>query len=326
MEFLSAVGLSFLASPLWFYGEQWVAERYGRRLSEAVSCSEAEKEKIKSWTASVACYFVQASLWVVYACGEEWIFDAGNWAEHLRTSPEVATPERVARVFPYYLVYLGYCWHSLAKDLRRVGASEEKTSMQIMFLFHHVLTIFLVSLSIQYCGFRAGVITRLLFGPVDLVLYSSKILAIFANDGQFPFEGMVALYIVNNVLWIALRVVGYGWMISSLWSMLRVVGTPNMYGVPWMYPVTWSLWIGCMVMWLLQLIWGIALFEATVKYITKKSSSDALDRGQGDGQARLVAKGKDRKDRIKAALNEACTNSYTAAPLPKTRSEGKKAR
>merc|ERR1719506_1197770 len=98
-----------------------------------------------------------------------------------------------------------------------------------------------------------------------------------------------------------------------------------MHGIPWMYPVHTSLLIGCMVMWILQFIWGIALFEATVKYISKrgKSSGDALDRGQGDGQAKLVQKGTARKDRIKAALNEACTNSHTAAP--KTSKEHKKA-
>jgi hypothetical protein len=327
MEFFSAVGLSFAASPVWFYGEKWVAERYGTRLSEAVSCNDAEREKIKTWTASVACYFVQASLWALYSRGEDWIFDPANWVEHLSAIPAVSTPEGVARVFPFYILYLGYCWHSLAKDLQRVRASEEATSMQAMFIFHHLLTIFLVSLSIQYNGYRCGVITRLLFGPVDLVLYSSKILQIFAKDGKFPFTAMAALYVVNNVLWICLRIVGYGWMIYSAYGMLRVACAPHewmmtckpmMHGVPWMHTVLTFLLIGCGLMWLLQFIWGIALFEATVKYITKrgKVSGDSLDRGQGDGQAKLVAKAKDRKSRIKAALNEACTTPHTAAPHP----------
>jgi hypothetical protein len=152
-------------------------------------------------------------------------------------------------------------------------------------------------------------------------------LQIFAKDGKFPFTAMAALYVVNNVLWICLRIVGYGWMIYSAYGMLRVACAPHewmmtckpmMHGVPWMHTVLTFLLIGCGLMWLLQFIWGIALFEATVKYITKrgKVSGDSLDRGQGDGQAKLVAKAKDRKSRIKAALNEACTTPHTAAPHP----------
>jgi hypothetical protein len=327
MDFVSAVGLSFVASPLWFYTEKLVAERFGRRLAQTVNCSDAEKAKIEGWTASVTCYFVQASMWIVYCRGEDWVFDPWNWDQALETSPYVATPEKVAKVFPYYLVYLGYCWHSLCKDVKRVGASDEATSMQMMFLFHHVLTIFLVALSIQYCSFRCGVITRLLFGPVDLVLYSSKILSTFAKEGKFPFKAMAAIYIVNNILWISLRIIGYGWMIFQAYRMWSAHAHANMFGVPWMYPVATSLLVGCIVMWLLQLIWGIALFEATVKYIGNrgKSSGDAMDRGQGDGEAQLVAKRKDRQARLKAAMDEVCTNPHTAAPAPQTSGKDKKA-
>ena len=68
---------------------------------------------------------------------------------HWRATLVAQADSWMIKVYPYYLAYLGYCWHSLWKDVKRVGASEEATSMQMMFLFHHVLTIFLVALSIQ---------------------------------------------------------------------------------------------------------------------------------------------------------------------------------
>lgn len=193
----------------------------------------------------------------------------------------------------------------------------------MMFLFHHVLTIFLVALSIQFCSFRFGVITRLLFGPVDLVLYTSKILATLTKEGKFPWKAMAGIYIVNNILWNCLRIIGYGWMCYAAWRVWRYSCFPNMHGIPWMYTVSTLLMVGCVVMWSLQFIWGIALLQATGKFIAGKSGGDALDNGQGDGQSKLVAKSKERKARIKGALSEACSNPHTSAPAPRTYEEKK---
>ena len=48
------------------------------------------------------------------------------------------------------------------------GCPFETSHVQAMFLFHHVLTLFLVALSVEWRCWRAGVLTRLCHGPADV--------------------------------------------------------------------------------------------------------------------------------------------------------------
>jgi len=237
----------------------------------------------------VTCYVFQCILWWVYAFGGEfWIFDVAGWDKHLEPVPELDLDR--PHVLPYYVFYLGYAFHSLVKDVRRC-AGNFNSAMQAMFLFHHVLTIFLVTLSIEYRCWRAGVLTRLLFGPADVGVYAGKVMIAAHDKGLVSKTVMGTTYFCVTCMWFVLRVFGYFFVIYTLHTIYIAKGDQFEINL---WRVSTALLYGSWTMWTLQVIWAVYLVGPTYRFLRYGGRGyDAIDAGQDVTKEIAKAKGVD---------------------------------
>jgi hypothetical protein len=227
-------------------------------------------------------------MWLVYAFdGEEWIWDLAGWVEHL--TPTAAIDAKRPHAYPFYVLYLGYAFHSLVKDVRRC-AGNFRSPMQAMFLFHHVLTLFLVALSVEWRCWRAGVLTRLCHGPADVGIYGGKVMIAAHGLGHVKNWIMATTYIMVTLTWWVLRVYMYGTVIYTLHLMY------NLKSSEWETAQWWvctSLLYGSWMMWILQVIWGFNLTGNTVRFLRYNDRGyDSIDTGQNVNKDIARAKGK----------------------------------
>merc|ERR1712187_659367 len=114
--------------------------------------------------------------------------------------------------------------------------------------------------SVPAFAWRCGVLTRLMFDPVDIFLYGSKFYQGFYDQGRGHFSVVAFLYVSNNVIWGGLRVVLYGWFCVSITMMvLQHYQTFNGF----VSAMLCALLLGSWVMWALQVLWMFALAAAT---------------------------------------------------------------
>lgn len=156
--------------------------------------------------------------------------------------------------------------------------------MQIMFLFHHGLTIFLVAVSLESNNYRSGVLTRLLLEPSDIGVYLSKISTPVYEAGNLDFSVVASLYVGNITLWTAARVIFYAFFncqLTILYMRERYV---------WEYYRSWAcltLCVGMWMMWSLQAIWAVSMGTTVVKFLRSRTVlPDGIDAGQDEALLR----------------------------------------
>jgi len=272
----STVVKSLACAPLWMAVEYlcgFLAKPYAAYVDKS---DEKLEKKLVAWTGNVSSHGLQCLFWWVYALsGETWIFDIFGWVVELEPT-EARLIDR-PRVLPVYIMYLGYAWHSLQKDVRRSWGNFHQP-MQAMFLFHHLLTIFLVALSIEHNCWRAGVLTRLAHDPADIMIYTSKIYIAAYEKGKGSYLRVCFIYVITVIVWVSTRVVLYGWVNYCLHVMyLAKVDSWE----PTHQIVCVSLLIGSWVMWILQVIWSYALGASMYQFVTTgHQPTDSIDKGQ----------------------------------------------
>jgi hypothetical protein len=291
MGFASTLLTAAAVSPLW-YGLERFVQFLAEPITKQLSDGPANHVKLTGWCANVTCYVLQCLLWLVYAFGgEDWVFDMGTlggndgWVKHLE--PVAALDATRQYVLPYYVVYLGYACHSLVKDVRRCWGNFS-SPMQAMFLFHHVLTLFLVILSIENRCWRAGVLTRLAHGPADVGVYGGKLVIAAYDKGMVSKRLMGTTYVTVTLLWFYLRCYLYGRVNYALQVMYNAKSSE--WGT-FQFAVCTALLVGSWVMWLLQVIWAVNLVLPTVRFLRDGDRGyDSIDAGQNVDKEIAAAK------------------------------------
>lgn len=296
---LTIVG-SLCLSPFW-YSFEYIIGFLAVPIAQANKLSPQMEGNVRKWLRSGFSHLLQLLIWFLYVFGgESWILHP--WSYHETTHPRHA--EAVAnrgRVLPVYIMYLAYAWHSFFKDSRRaIGRLSDP--MQAMFLFHHILTIFLVAVSLDSNNYRAGVLTRLALEPSDLGVYLSKISTPVYDAGNLPYSLIASMYVANITVWTLLRVVFYAFVNYQLTVMCLTMDSTDPSAT-----VTWVLLVGQWVMWTLQVIWMVAIGDVVQKFVRSgKTPMDAIDKGQQDAQTEIP---KSKGPSLDAMLNAATDNS-----------------
>jgi len=159
----------------------------------------------------------------------------------------------------------------------------QKNKDQVSFLLHHLLTIGLVAGAFKYGLWRGAVLTRVIHDPADIFLYGSKFYQGLYDQGRGTWTILSVLYILNNVVWGSTRVLLYGWFMICITGTLQLAWN-HIHGI--VFVAFMGLYVGSALMWLLQLIWFVALVFATIKFFRsgKIDKKDILDVGQPEQQ------------------------------------------
>jgi hypothetical protein len=176
-----------------------------------------------------------------------WVLDFRNWGKHLAVNEDEAERKSVG---PFYVVYFSYVLHSCYKDMLK-SAGRKGGPQQMIFDLHHLITVALVGSSINYGGWRAGAVTRLLHDFADIVLYASKLRqAIYETRGGHPSVMDPWFYSLISA-WFSSRIVAYGWFCTTIIEVWRDARTrPNIGS---MMPYS-SMLGGSWAMWVLQVV------------------------------------------------------------------------
>lgn len=285
-ETLLVLLLSLVVAPLWTGFEYLVK-------TAVEKCDPQAPPKMGMALTTASSHTVQLVMWwalVVISPMTSWVFDMAGWSETML--PRAWDTAERATLAPCYVIYFGFSWHSLVKDLRRSWGNL-KSPDQLSFLLHHIITVLLVAGAFQVGVWRAGVLTRLIHDPADVFLYGSKFYQNLYDQGKGSRGVLSFLYILNNFVWFGTRVLLYGILV------IYMIGTAKLAlgssGVDlYTKVVLISLLVGSVVMWLLQVIWMGALVAATRKFLRSKGKDtyDHLDVGQPDEDTEKAKKTK----------------------------------
>lgn len=272
--------MSFLFAPLWKVLDVFVV-RFLTLYIQGWNGEEAVKKKMGSAASTTMAHSVQMLTWwpLVFTYGyEAWVFGVASWPTS--TVPRPLDSVERAQVSLPFAIYFGFAWHSLVKDWQR-SAGTKRDLAQVSFLLHHVLTVVLVAGAVAVGGWRAGVLTRLIHDPADVVLYAGKLYQGAYGQGRGSLSTMRFAYVLSLVTWFLTRVVLYGYFnvaITIMWwhniSVWRGVTLCVMT----------VLLLGSILMLVLQILWFGALSSATANFFktqgNKGSLRDHLDEGQ----------------------------------------------
>lgn len=277
---------SILIAPIWTLFESLVLGVAERCIGQ--DSGEAAKKMASAVTTACSHSLQLVMWWYVVLNGEltGWVFDYSGWAAIMLPRPQdIAERDMLT---PYYMIYFGFAWHSLVKDLRRSWGNL-KSPEQFSFLLHHILAVVLVAGAFKVGCWRAGVLTRLIHDPADIFLYGSKCYQSFVDQGRGRRIVLVFLYILNNIVWSGTRVFLYGYFMLCLNDLLELVWADASIGT-FTRIVCSALWLGSAIMWLLQVIWFGALVAATRKFIYKGEieRKDIIDVGQSEEKTPLT--------------------------------------
>lgn len=279
---------SLLTFPLWLLLETLVQGTVHRCMSQ--DGAEVPIKMSHAVTTSVS-HSIQLVMWwvLVLSCGySTWVFDVKGWAEIMLPRPW--DTHELDEMAPYWAVYFGFAWHSLVKDLRRSWGNLNSPD-QLSFLLHHILTVGLVAGAIKVGCWRCGVLTRLIHDPADIFLYGSKFYQGLCDQGRGSWNVLTVLYLLNNVVWSVTRVFVYGYLVYTLRDVLILIFADDKYDTV-TRGVASTLAGASLMMWVLQVIWFIALVAATKKFLATKADGkleqyirehkDLMDVGQPD--------------------------------------------
>jgi hypothetical protein len=281
--------LSFLFAPLWKVLDVFVV-RLLTSFIQGWNGEETVKNKMGSAASTTMAHCVQMFVWwpLVFAYGyEAWVFGVGSWPTS--TVPRPLDSVERAQVSLPFAIYFGFAWHSLVKDWQR-SAGQKRDLAQMSFLLHHVLTVGLVAGAVAVGGWRAGILTRLIHDPADVVLYLSKLYQGAYGQGHGSLSTMRLAYVLSLVTWFLTRVVLYGYFNVAItimwWDNISVWGGVTLC-------VMTLLLLGSILMQSLQILWFVALSTATVKFFktqgNKESLRDHLDEGQPEASGSASA-------------------------------------
>lgn len=290
--------ISLLLSPLWFLFESAMALA-AVPIAQHINAAPKLHTALCAWIGSASSHAIQMCLWWIYAfSGEDWIFSPGSWVDTI----DPMNPESVAnqrRVLPYYLLYLAYAWYSTCKDLRRNWNKLHNPS-QIMFFIHHLLTLFLVMLSLDNGAYRVGVLTRIAHDPADIVMYYGKVYTAMYDQGKGDRGILSVWYLAVIGTWVLTRVLFYGYIVVEVTRMaVRHSGAWS----SGLASISFALIAASWLMLFLQLIWAVHIGDMTRKFLRSgRVVVDAIDKGQ-TGNAQTKG-GKEQVDRLLAAATE----------------------
>lgn len=282
---------SLFFAPCWAFFDKVVLGVATRFVDAGADGGEAPK-KMASAATTASSHLVQFLMWwaVVFSAGlTPWVFDTSGWTESMLPRPQdVAERDMLA---PFYVICLGFTWHSLVKDIRRSWGNL-KSLDQISFLLPHVAAVLLVAGAFKVGCWRAGVLTRLIHDPADIFLYGSKFYQGYCDQPGRGNRGFLAfLYLLTCVVWALTRVILYGYFVLCINGVLLCVWDGN-YGA-FTTCTCVAFWLGSCIMWLLQITWPGAILAATRKFLRSKGQDtvDHLDHGQPEEKtAPLLAK------------------------------------
>eukprot|EP00927_Polykrikos_kofoidii_P019547 TRINITY_DN1914_c0_g1_i1.p1 TRINITY_DN1914_c0_g1~~TRINITY_DN1914_c0_g1_i1.p1 ORF type:complete len:307 (-),score=31.63 TRINITY_DN1914_c0_g1_i1:197-1117(-) len=277
---LRVILTSFLFAPLWKVLDV-LAVRIVRLWIKDWNGEEAVKNKMGSAASTMLAHTVQLLVWwplVIHYGYGAWVFDVASWSSS--TVPRPLDSVERGQTSLSFAFYFGFAWHSLVKDWQR-SAGQKRDIAQMSFLLHHVLTVGLLAGAVAVGGWRAGILTRLIHDPADIVLYFGKLYQGVYGQGHGSLLPMKVAYVSSVVTFFLTRVVIYGYFNVAItimwWQNISVWGGGTVC-------VMTLLLLGSVLMLILQLLWFAALSEATVKFFktqgNKESLRDHLDEGQ----------------------------------------------
>lgn len=218
--------------------------------------------KFQQWFSALVAHSVMWGMWSKWAVQGNhvgWLLDLPNWTSHCFPKIEASAAAERRSVGPYYVMYFSYVLHSCYKDMIK-SAGRKGGSMQVLFDLHHIVAVGLTALSINWGGWRAGVLTRLIHDIGDIVLYASKLQQAMYESGASSNANIRKWFIVSLITWFVTRIGLYGWACIALSGVMKRVLQEFKDKLPaWPY---WLQIIGCWIMFALQVAFCYGMTDA----------------------------------------------------------------
>lgn len=182
------------------------------------------REKFQAWASSLVVHSGMWLMWWNFAKNNDclkWVFDHKRWGDSLNPLPD-NHPER-SSVGVCYVVYFSYVLHTCYRDMLASGRKGGR--LQMIFHLHHLIAIFLVSLSIKYGAWRGGVMTRLIHDVGDIALYAAKLRqALYETRREHP-SVLTKWFAFSLITFASTRIGLYGYLCRSFDKVLDNVRT-----------------------------------------------------------------------------------------------------
>jgi hypothetical protein len=176
------------------------------------------------------------------------------------------------QIAPFYTFYFGYVSYTFVRD---VFLKEDRTGGNVMFTIHHVLTVGLVASSFHYGEWRAGYLTRLIMGLGEVTLYFGKVYSARQQVGNGSQMVLGLLFILNAVVWGAMRCVAYAYLCYSLTVMYMRCYQAWAFG---QLVACTAMLLGSWAMVSLQVIWTPFIFLSGLKFLRTGKIEDLVHR------------------------------------------------
>lgn len=194
-----------------------------------------------------------------------------DWQHYVRRL-DMSDPE-LQYITPIYHIYFSAAFFSMFKDMHKKDRANGVA--QYLFDLHHLIAVGLTWGSLPRGYWRTGFLTLFFHLPSDIVVYVCKIIQVAlechpnAYASNIIFAIKVILVTSINVSWFITRIVIYGWMNWCVaWMMYESRAEHNWFDN--------LMLIGTLLMYVLQVVWQLALLEVLVNLI--KTGGDVKDK------------------------------------------------
>jgi len=210
-----------------------------------------------------------------YPGWEDW----QNWPAYCAWQP-YEDPERDVVHLPYF-TYLIFCWFIFWNDCLKHG--RKANVMQFMFDCHHLIAIFLTTMSLEYGWWRCGFLTRMCHCNSDLFVYIMKSFEFIYKQktGRKNDRLLKVLMVILFISWMVLKVTIYGWLMMSIF-LYSAQETREIES----YVVMWALTFGSLLMWILQAVWAVGIGKITYQYVMTKGEVEDYIHGEEETETK----------------------------------------
>lgn len=225
--------------------------------------------KFPAWSSAFVAHCVQWVLFLGWAHRSEnssWVLHWKTWANGEVLSPRIDDEIGRRTVGPMYIMYFAYVLHSCYKDMLKT-AGRKGGALQILFYLHHVITVLLVASSINYGTWRAGVLTRIIHDPADIVVYWSKCYQAMYECRKGSFWGGFLAILADVVVWFFTRIIAYSYLVYALY--VTLLGLPQKQFSTGAMVSFWAQIVGCGLMLILQIVFWCGISGTLVKFWTQ---------------------------------------------------------